>query len=450
MNTRNGTNRRQYIIHKASVMKRILSALVSAALAAGTTAAQSPGNVSRPAQSDSSIVEYDTYFTPQRLRVDFILAGNKDSQQAYLADLRKECAWAGSHKSLIDPFRYGEYMFEAWDGDRLVYSRGFSALFLEWRTTAQAEEVSKAFAQSVWMPFPKKPVRIVLSERVKATGEFRQMFSCTVDPHDPLIRQEADSSIRAVPLLSSGGMEEKVDLLFVAEGYTAEQTDKFHADCRRLMDSLFTMEPYRSRKDDFNISVLDVISEESGTDVPNHGIWKDTAMGSHYFTFYIDRYLTLPDHTAIADKVSGVPFDALYIVVNDPGYGGGGIYNSYGMGTSDNPLAAKLFIHEFGHSFAGLGDEYSDDSVAYLQMYSLKTEPWEPNITTLVDFGSKWKDMAESGEYGEEAGLVEGAGYMPKGIYRPRADCRMRTNSSPDFCPVCRRAINRMIDYYCR
>lgn len=431
-------------------MKRILSALVSAALAAGTTAAQSPGNVSRPAQSDSSIVEYDTYFTPQRLRVDFILAGNKDSQQAYLADLRKECAWAGSHKSLIDPFRYGEYMFEAWAGDRLVYSRGFSALFLEWRTTAQAEEVSKAFTQSVWMPFPKKPVRIVLSERVKATGEFRQMFSCTVDPHDPLIRQEADSSIRAVPLLSSGGMEEKVDLLFVAEGYTAEQTDKFHADCRRLMDSLFTMEPYRSRKDDFNISVLDVISEESGTDVPNHGIWKDTAMGSHYFTFYIDRYLTLPDHTAIADKVSGVPFDALYIVVNDPGYGGGGIYNSYGMGTSDNPLAAKLFIHEFGHSFAGLGDEYSDDSVAYQQMYSLKTEPWEPNITTLVDFGSKWKDMAESGEYGEEAGLVEGAGYMPKGIYRPRADCRMRTNSSPDFCPVCRRAINRMIDYYCR
>ena len=429
-------------------MKRIFSALMSAALAAGATAAQASGNVSHPAQADSHVVEYDEYFTTERLRVDFILAGDRDSQQAFLADLKKECEWAGSHGSLIDPFRYGEYMFEAWDGERLVYSKGFSALFLEWRTTAQAEEVSKAFTQSVWMPFPRKPLRITLSERVKATGEFRQMFSCMVDPEDALIKRNPASGAETTTLLRSGDMEDKVDLLFVAEGYTADEMDKFHADCRRLMDSLFTMEPYKSRKDDFNISALDVVSAGSGTDIPHKGIWKDTAMESHYYTFYIDRYLTLPDHTAIADNVSGALFDALYVVVNDSGYGGGGIYNSYGMGTSDNALADKLFIHEFGHSFAGLGDEYYDDSVAYQDMYNLKTEPWEPNITTLVDFGSKWKDMLDSGEYDGLIGIYEGGGYTAKGIYRPREDCRMRTNVSGDFCPVCRRAINRMIDYY--
>ena len=250
-------------------------------------------------------------------------------------------------------------------------------------------------------------------------------------------------------LQHSGDMQDKVDLLFIAEGYTADEMEKFHSDCRRLMDSLFMMEPYKSRREDFNVAALDVISEESGTDIPDKGIWKDTAMKSHYYTFYVDRYLTMPDQTAIADRISGVPFDAMYVVVNDDGYGGGGIYNSYGMGTSDNALADKLFIHEFGHSFAGLGDEYYDDEVAYQDMYDLNVEPWEPNITTKVDFGRKWKDMIGSGEYGDSLGLFEGGGYTAKGMYRPRLDCRMRTNGSPDFCPVCQRAINRMIDYYC-
>ena len=183
--------------------------------------------------------DYDTYFTADRLRVDFILAGDKDSQSAYLADLKKECAWAGSRNSLTDPFRYGEYMFEAWDGETLIYSKGFSSLFLEWRTTEQAKSVSKAYTHSVWMPFPKVPVRITLSERVKSTGEFRQIFSCTVDPEDALIKHEADHKPECVMLQHSGDMQDKVDLLFIAEGYTADEMEKFHSDCRRLMESLF-------------------------------------------------------------------------------------------------------------------------------------------------------------------------------------------------------------------
>ena len=233
-------------------------------------------------------------------------------------------------------------------------------------------------------------------------------------------------------------MEHKVDLLFVAEGYTAGQMDKFHKDCRKFMEYLFSMEPYKSRKDDFNVTAVDVVSSESGTDIPDRGVWKHTALNSHFYTFYIDRYLTVTDYKAIAENVAGVPFDALFIVVNEEKYGGGGIYNSYALGTA-------------GHSFAGLGDEYFTSEVAYEGFYDTGVEPWEPNITTMVDFAGKWKDMIDSGKWDEEqVGVHEGGGYMAKGVYRSREDCRMRTNSAPDFCPVCQRAVDRMIDYYCR
>ena len=394
---------KRYILTVTTVLTLLLSA--------GTMGAQAP--------------DYDTYFTPDRLRIDFILAGDAQEQHAYLAGLKKECAWVGSHASLIDPFRYGEYMFEAWSGETLIYSKGFSTLFQEWRTTAEAREVSKAYTQAVWMPFPKENIRIVLSERVKATGEFREIFSGMIDPKDALISREA------------------------APAYN--QMDQFHRDCRKFMDYLFSMEPYKSRKSDFNVTAVDVVSTEQGTDIPNQDIWKHTALNSHFYTFYIDRYLTITDHKSIADNVAGAPFDALFIVVNEEKYGGGGIFNSYALGTAGNELSYQVFIHEFGHSFAGLGDEYYTSEVAYENFYNLETEPWEPNITTLVDFDSKWKDMIDSGKWSEEqVGVYEGGGYMAKGVYRPREDCRMHTNTAPDFCPVCQRAINRMIDYYCK
>jgi len=401
--------------------------------------------------------DYDAWFTSDRLRVDFVLAGNADSQHAYLSALTKECAWAGSHASLIDPFRYGEYMFEVWSGDTLVYSKGFSTLFQEWRTTPEAREVSRAYNQSVWMPFPKNEVCIILSERVKEAGEsgaaggFREIFSCTVDPGNALVSREATPDYAITPLLVSGEMGNKVDLLFVAEGYTVGQMDKFHKDCRKFMEYLFSMEPYKSRMDDFNVTAVDVISPEQGTDIPDQGIWKHTALNSHFYTFYIDRYLTVTDYKAIADNVAGVPFDALFIVVNEEKYGGGGIYNSYALGTAGDELSYQVFVHEFGHSFAGLGDEYFTSEAAYENFYISDIEPWEPNITTMADFGSKWKDMMDSGKWDEaQVGIHEGGGYMAKGVYRSREDCRMRTNTAPDFCPVCQRAINRMIDYYCK
>lgn len=414
---------------------RLLAIFLTAALLSICSCSAASGNP-----------DYDKYFTGERLRLDFMLAGDDVNLDAFLVKVRKECEWAGSPNSLIDPFGYGELRFEAYSGETLVYSTGMCPLFLEWTTTAEASKVAKAMSNTVWMPFPKEEITVRLFRRQKADGSLKEIFSCSIDPKDALIERSPENSFEVVTLRKSGDNRHKVDLLYVAEGYTADEMDKFQTDCKRFTDYLFSMAPYKDRKDDFNVRAVLSVSEDSGTTIPNRDEWKNTVLKSNFYTFYTDRYLTVLDHSLIASAVSNAPFDAVFVIANESKYGGGGFYNSYGLGTADNELSEVVFVHEFGHSFAGLGDEYYTSEVAYEDYYNLKLEPWEPNITTLVDFGSKWKDMKDSGK----AGLFEGGGYMAKGIYRPAEDCRMKSNTPPDFCPVCQRAISRMIDFYCK
>lgn len=408
----------------------------------------------------SGKVDYDTYFTGERLRIDLTFAGNATSQNAYLNGLACEARWAGSPASLIDPFGYGNYYYEAFADGKLIYSNGFSTLFQEWTTTDEAKHVSKSMSQTIWMPFPKQSIHIVLYERKYEDILFHRMFEFDVDPTDKLIRRGAENSFAVEDLQVSGDMAHKVDILFVAEGYTAQEMDKFRDDARKFTEYLFSMAPYDKRRNDFNVRLLLSVSDESGVDIPHKDIWKRTVCNSNFYTFRTDRYLTIEDHSRIASTVSGAPFDALFVIANGKKYGGGGIYNSYAMGTADNSLSNQVFIHEFGHSFAGLGDEYFNSSVAYEDFYNLKTEPWEPNITTLVNFEAKWKDMLPADaviptmpndtSMKNTLGVYEGGGYMVHGVYRPYIYCRMRNNTCDGFCPVCQRAINKMIDFYAR
>ena len=248
-----------------------------------------------------------------------------------------------------------------------------------------------------------------------------------------------------------------VFLVLAGEGYGYGEIGKLRADAQRMTDYIFGMEPYSSRRNDFNIWLVESVSRDSGADIPQDGIWRNTLMDSMFDTFYIDRYLTVMDHTKIASVVSGAPVDAVIVLVNDSKYGGAGMYGSYAMTTTDNKRSLPVIIHEFGHSFAGLADEYYDSETAYQDFYPLDIEPWEPNITTNVRFEDKWADMIEDGtpiptpndsSWMGTTGMFEGAGYMTYGCYRPYYDCRMITNTAPAFCPVCQRAINRMIDYY--
>jgi hypothetical protein len=400
--------------------------------------------VSANGQKQNNLVYYD-YFTDQRLRIDLVFAGNSEKQEIFLKGLHKEKEWSGTKTNLISPFDYGEYRMQVATGDgKIIYTTGFNNLFQEWRTTAEAKSVSKAFSGACWIPWPKDVVKVIFYERKKSNGKLAELFSFQIDPKDMSINCESENDFEVVSLINNGDKSKKVDLLFVAEGYRADQMDKFLQDARKFAGYLFNIEPYKSRKDDFNIWAVKSISKDSGPDIPHQGIWKQTVLESNFYTFKIDRYLTAPEYSLIASAVSNAPFDAIHVIVNTDKYGGGGIYNYYALSMSDHSTESMVFVHEFGHSFAGLGDEYYTSEVSYEDFYNLKIEPWEPNLTTKVHFEAKWEDMMGK----DGVGLYEGGGYMAKGIFRPAQDCRMKTNTSPSFCPVCVRAINRMIDYY--
>lgn len=396
------------------------------------------------------------YFEPRSLRVDFALSGNDTIETASLQRLREEPVWGGPRRNLIDTSLYGNYYVRLYDkaSGQLIYSRGFCTLFDEWRTTDQAKSETQSWDNSLSVPWPKKNVTLVIEARDRRTMRFRSLLRLEVDPRSATIDRSPLDENPVTRIQYSGDPAGKVDLVFLAEGYTEAEQDKFLSDARRFTGRLFETEPYASHRDDFNIWAVGLRSADSGTDLSGRGVWKNTALNSGFYTFGIDRYLTTPDMRSVRDAVWNVPNDAVFILVNTDIYGGGGFYNFYGLGSADNELTLRVFVHELGHSLAGLADEYFDSEVAYNDYYDLGQEPWEPNITTLVDFGRKWRDMLDSESSVPTApdpsdpgrlGVYEGGGYVARGIYRPLDFCCMR--GGEEFCPVCRRAIDRAIRF---
>jgi len=403
-------------------------------------------------------VDYKKYFHNKSMRFDFLLGGNKEDAKIYPEQIKKEPYWAGTKTKLVDPFNYGSYRFRVFDlkSDSLLFSKGFSTLFQEWQTTAEAKQIEKTFYQSVIFPFPKKKITLKIDAR-QWKGNFKTIYSVKINPSDYFIINEAPLDFESVEILRNGKPEKKVDLVILAEGYTEAEMDKFVEDAKRVSNYLFDAEPFKSEKKNFNVRALLTPSNDSGTDVPGENIYKNTKFNSTFYTFNLPRYLTTSDMKSIYDAAAVVPYDQVYILVNTERYGGGGFYNFVSVCTSDNDLTRDVFVHEFGHGFAGLGDEYYSSAVAYEDFYNLKTEPWEPNITTLVDFGSKWEEMIHDSipiptprqtKYSGTVGVYEGGGYMSKGIYSPYLNCQMKSNTSKGFCPVCSDAIRKVIRYY--
>jgi hypothetical protein len=400
---------------------------------------------------------FDTYFEKKSLRVDFALSGNVVYQTASVQQLREEPVWGGPRRNLTDPFEYGGYLAKVYDKatGEMIYSRGFNTLFEEWRTTEQAKTEVQSWTNSISLPYPKQTVILEILGRNKEDMKFSPLLKQEIDPASIFIDRGKLKDNKVTRIQYKGDSANKVDLVFLAEGYTADEQDKFIADARRFTESLFSTPPYNSRKNDFNVWAVSLVSEESGTDVSGAGIYKHTALNSGYYTFGLDRYLTTPDVKSIRDAVWNVACDNIFILVNSDTYGGGGVYNFYAIGTADNKQTAVIFVHELGHSFAGLADEYFTSEVAYDEnFYNLKLEPWEPNITTLVNFDSKWKDLLSTNApiptpddeaHKDMTGVFEGGGYLAKGVYRPKVHCMMRDYGP--FCPACTRAIHQMIDY---
>lgn len=399
---------------------------------------------------------FNTYFEKKSLRIDFALSGNAQQQSAAIQQLREEPVWGGPVKNLIDPFGYGGYYINIYDKatNKLIYSRGFNTLFEEWRTTEQAQIQTQAWNNSISVPYPKNNIMLELTARDKADMQFHPLLKMDVDPSSIFIDRSKLKENRVTQIQYNGDPTEKVDLVFIAEGYTEAEQEKFATDARRFTEALFQTPPFDRCRDRFNVWAVGVVSEESGTSSSGKGVYKNTALKTGYYTFGIDRYLTTQDMKPIRDAVWNTPCDAIFLLINTDTYGGGGMYNFYACGTADNARTPDVFTHEFGHSFAGLADEYFSSEVAYVDFYNLQYEPWEPNITTLVDFGTKWKDLLPAKtpvptpldeKHKDKCGVFEGGGYLSKGIYRPMDHCMMRDYAP--FCPACSRAILQMVDF---
>ncbi|MFZ0473513.1 MAG: M64 family metallopeptidase [Bacteroidales bacterium] len=389
---------------------------------------------------------FDNYFTDRTMRFDFMLAGNSVTTKVFPVSIREEPFWGGSLTNLTDKFNYGSFKYEVFDAatGTLIYSRGFCTLYQEWQTTAEAKQIERSFHEVATFPFPKNKVNFVLSIRGR-DGLFSKLYETPIDPASYFITREKPDAAIATRIYGTGDPHTSFDIAFIAEGYTKEEAEKFRADVKRLADVLFLEAPFDKYQDRINIWAVETPSQEQGTDVPGEGIYVNTALNSSYYTFDVDRYLTTQDLGAVNDYAASAPHDQIVVLINSPRYGGGGVYNYYSAVTSDHHFTPQVFTHEFGHGFAGLADEYYNSEVAYEEFYPLDVEPWEPNITTRVNFESKWKDMIAKSvpvptpndkRYTGVTGLFEGGGYAAKGIYRPSFDCRMKSNQADSFCEV--------------
>ena len=423
-------------------MKRILFVILSTILLLG--------NIKEKGQ-----VEYDKYFTDNQLRIDYYLFGNADTVSYALDKLVKEPKWGGPRVQLVDEMNYGMYFFEVTlpKSDVVLYSHGYCLLFGEWQTTEEAQKINKGFHESVVMPFPKETVWVTFyakDDRLKTS----EMMQIVVDPNDYFIKPAPQLPYEILNIYGDYPVENAVDIVLLPDGYTEQEMEKFDRDCQFFVQSLFNYEPYTRYKDRFNVRAIKVPSQDSDITMPGDKLYRNTALSCSFWTFDSERYCMTYDNETMKTLAGQVPYDQIYILANTKKYGGGGIFNSYCVSTTGNSYSSDVIIHEFGHGFAGLADEYAYDGT---DNYCLEVEPWEPNITTLIGFDSKWQDMIGKKtpvptpvekKYNNTVGVYEGAGYQKTGIYRPMIDCLMNTFNGKKFCPVCERAIERMIKHY--
>ncbi|MBM4159401.1 MAG: peptidase M64 [Ignavibacteria bacterium] len=405
-------------------------------------------------------INFDDYFTEGTLRFDYIRAGNSEGNNIFFEQLKKEPHWAGNKKNIIDKFNYGHYKYLVYDAEsnQLIFSRGYNSLFDEWQSTAEAKSLNRSFYETVIMPYPKNKIRLELFQRNR-DGNFSKQFELIIDPKDYRIKSGKLPNYETKQIVNSGESQNKVDIVFLPDGYTKDEMEKFENDAVRFAGYFLDCSPFKENKDKFNFWIVKAPSEESGVDLPGEGIYKNTILNMTFYSLDVERYLMTPDVKSVRDLAGTVPYDNILIIANSSKYGGGAIYNYYTTFTSDNTdNAPYLIVHEFGHHFCALGDEYYTSQVSVEEYYNLNVEPYEANLTTLVNFDSKWKDMIDkdtpiptppTDEYKNKVGVFEGGGYVAKGVYRPVFDCTMKSRSYNNFCPVCTKAIKEMIDYYC-
>lgn len=395
---------------------------------------------------------------PRTLRVDYLFGGNTKEQHISVSELCSFKGWAGrtAHLDSVPLAGNGDITLRDKRTGRTLYKQSFSTLFQEWLTTEEATLTCRSFENTFLLPMPADSAEVT----VRLYNHQRRLmteFTHPVSPSDILIRNLDRHPVAPHRyLLQNGSPEQKIDVAIVAEGYTEAQAEDFYKDAQVAVASILAHEPFKTLADRFNFVAVALPSADTDVSIPQDGLWRNTALGSHFSTFYSDRYLTTPNQFDLHNQLSGIPYEHIIILANTYTYGGGGIYNAYTLTTTHHEAFRPVVVHEFGHSFAGLADEYYYDD-QYENYYYPGVEPWEQNLTTLHDFGAKWKDLLPrktsvptqpDAKHMDKIGVYEGGGYMSHGVYRAYQDCRMKTNTCEAFCPVCQRAIERLIRFY--
>ncbi|MEZ5198228.1 MAG: M64 family metallopeptidase [Bacteroidales bacterium] len=449
-------------------------------------------------------VNFKQYFENKTMRVDYFHSGTSVEEHFAIDRILNDGEWAGSKMKLIDNLNLGLYHFEIQDKETsvILFSGGFASIFGEWQTIAEAQIQWGTFHESVRFPWPKQPIKLIMKKR-DVCNLFVTIWETEIDPGSRGVNPtENPVQCNVFNYIENGPPSDKVDIVILGDGYTATEMEKFHKDVKRLTDELFTVEPFLSRKNDFNVRAVETPSEVSGVNRPHPGVFKRTPLSVSYSAFDSERYALAYDNRTIRDVAASVPYEFMFILINEETYGGGGIYNLYSTVAVDNKFSEYIFVHEFGHHFAALADEYYTSDVSY-EVPEVTIEPWELNITALLDpVNLKWTNLVDEStplptpwdkdqydafsyeiqkerkelraakvpeaevealfekekressaildymEYTGKVGAFEGGGYMQYGLYRPYADCIMFTRNRQQFCPVCQDAINKVIDQY--
>lgn len=399
---------------------------------------------------------FSDFFEDKTLRVDYIFAGNFDKQQAFLDEIIQYPNWYGRKVNLDRVILEGNGQIRVKDAksNQIIYKQSFSTLFHEWLTLDEAKNENKSFENTFLIPFPKNEIFIELVTFDKNRNE-EVLLNHKVNPKDLLIKKLLNSSKEKVKVIKKAKIDNPIYVAIAAEGFSKAEMPLFISKAKDVVEELFRHKAFADHEDVFTIVAVETVSEESGVSNPHENVWKNSVLQSHFGTFYSERYLTTSRIKNLHNQLAGSPYDHIIILANTDIYGGGGIFNAYTLTTSNHKKFAPVVVHEFGHSFAGLADEYFYAVDVFENTGTKQIEPWEQNITSLANFESKWKDMlqeettipTESKDSNIfQIGVYEGL--EGNGLYIPSHNCRMKSNEASDFCPVCTRAISNLIKFY--
>lgn len=405
---------------------------------------------------------FDQYFVNKTLRVNYLHIGNFNTESLKIDHFTAGGTWNGTRQYLIEPNTYGDIMVEMFDSvsNKLIYSRSYSCLFTEYRTTERGETEIASMEESVNVPLPKQTVKLKFTafDRKRVGNVLSESyFNPNSTPTEPLTKQ-----YKTMNLHIGNTPDKAIDILFIPDGYAKSDAKLLKHDMKRFASYVMKCSPYKEMKNKVNVRAIKGFSEESGITQPQNNIYKKTLVNTAYNALDLDRYLMCLGVWNLYDVADDAPFDAIVIICNSEKYGGGGIYNFYCTVYNHGQYPDYVIVHEMGHLIGGLGDEYFTSEVSVQDFYPEGVEPVEPNLTTLVDFDSKWKKMLPEGtaiptpvtgkgtpEY-DQLGVYEGGGYVAKGVYRPAQHCTMHQIRYNDFCPVCKKTLEEVIDYYAR